>query len=179
MHVSESRWFENKARGTRAEDAWAARLQSKGYTMIDSTLEQDKRGMDQFALKDGRITIFDVKADGIAYQSGNIGVELFDEYDDGRTRDGWARKRVVDWYVFMCELPGGGYDCHMVAADMLYRKLDKLIEQYPVKPTSKGRDGNKTTHNLLMPINDLPEVFADTRSHGKVKHHYHAIGRIT
>ena len=89
--------------------------------MIDSTLEQDKRGMDQFALKDGRITIFDVKADGIAYQSGNIGVELFDEYDDGRTRDGWARKRVVDWYVFMCELPGSGYDCHAVQPDELHQ----------------------------------------------------------
>jgi hypothetical protein len=120
-------------------------------------------GVDIWAMKDGRATSFDVKNDGSAWKTGNICLELYSDYPDGRTRDGWATKSNCTWFVWLIEQPSlTGYRYWAIKADEVVAKLPVLREELRVISTS--RDSNKLTYNALLPIRDIPELFDNYHS---------------
>ncbi len=159
-------WNHDHGRGKRGEALWNRHLVSNGYETYEATIDQNKSGIDLFAIKDSRTVSFDVKNDGSAWKTGNVCLELRSEYPNGRTTDGWATKANCDWFVFIIEQPSmTGYRYHAIKADEVVAKLPMLSQE--LREIYTDRDGNKKTYNLLLPIRDIPEYF-DSYNHGEL-----------
>lgn len=159
-------WNKDYNQGRRGEALWNRHLIGHGYDTYEASIEENKAGIDLFAMKDGRATSFDVKLDASAWKTGNVCLELRHEYPDGRQKDGWATKAVCDWFVIIIEQPSmTGYRYHALKADEVVAKLPMLSQE--LREIYTERDGNKRTYNLLLPIRDIPEYF-DSYNHGEL-----------
>ncbi len=154
-------FWNDKQRSDRGEAQWLEKLKGWGYDVYSPTLDQDKKGMDMFAVRNGKVSIFDVKFDGRAHETGNLAFELYSEYPDGRTRDGWASKPVADWLVFIIEQPNKANDYIALKADELNAQLIRLKADQKTIFTS--RDRNKRTYSVLCPIDQLENYFTKLR----------------
>ncbi len=161
-----SHWDSDLMAGKRGENAWAKHLLTRNYEVYEATLEQNKAGIDLFAVNEaGDTTTFDTKNDRVAHKTGNLGFEDRMDYHNGSSRDGWATKAACE---FFCILEATGYNTfvyHLFKADEVVAKLDQLREDYRSLCTT--RDPNKVTWNIIVPKDDLHEIF-DSYTTGKV-----------
>ena len=159
-------WNSDLMAGKRGENAWAMHMTTRGYKVCESTLEQNKMGIDMFAINpDGGITSFDTKNDRVAHRTGNLGFEDRMDYHDGRTREGWAHKANCDFFVILEKVGYNQFVYHLFKAEELVRKMDGLREAY--RSLSTKRDPNKLTWNIIVPKADLALLF-DSYSTGEV-----------
>ena len=152
----------DKSRGDSGEKAWAAYLQSYGYQTHMPTTEQNLKGVDICATKDGEFRLFDVKVDGMAQKTGNVGIELFTTYANGRNHDGWGQSTQADWWVWLCEdkLNPDVYNYVMLKPSEVVPMLPQLREQFPRRATRRD-GGGKETWSLYFNIEALRDTFTN------------------
>ena len=147
--------FYNDLRKAKAEELRYKRyLESRGWDCYVSNKRQDQSGTDLFAISsDRKVYEVDVKSDGRISSTGNIGLELYTEYESGKAnRPGWATEAKADVWVILFR---GENRAISLDPTQLVMRLPELSKKYPVKPTR--RDQGKATFNLLIPVNALEE----------------------
>ena len=150
----------DKRRGNSGEKAWTEYLQDNGYQTFKPTTEQNIKGMDVCAAKDGEFRLFDVKVDGMAQKTGNVGIELYTTYSSGATLNGWGQSTQADWWVWLCEDTENPtlYNYVMLKPSEVVPRLPELREQFPRRATRRD-GGGKETWNLYFNIEALNDTF--------------------
>lgn len=147
-------YHSDKAAATVEERRFNAWLRTQGYSVFEASVAQDKRGVDSYAINGNRVIEFDVKSDGQAAKTGNVGVELWTSYDSGREdRPGWGTAVHCDWWVWLFR----GTDTYVaLKPEEVVPRLEEFKENFPIIPSYK--DQGKTTFNLLLPWGRLDEL---------------------
>jgi hypothetical protein len=124
-------FVEQLERGKAGEDILDEYF-SKWYQITCATLQEEKRGIDRFFLRDEITTAVEYKTDDKTSKTGNVFVETYSNLE--RNKFGWAWTCQADILIYFA-LPDTLY---IVKPHVIREHIDEWLEKYGIR-TVKNR----------------------------------------